>query len=319
MRILKKAYGHSQKKESRILNNHNSAPLVKILYYLFRLSLSLLKIVPFIFLYGISDLICFLMYYIIRYRKDVVLNNLKCSFPEKSEVDIKKVAKGFYRNLSDILVESIKGYSMSQEKLTKRYKVNNSEIVNKYLGEGKTVIALASHYCNWEWGIEAVAPSFMNRVLALYQPVKNTYIDKYLSEKRKKGGMSLVPVFETRKSFEEAEENPALFIMAADQNPGNVEKAIWVNFLGRDTACLYGPEYYARKYDIPLVYFNVQREKRGYYNLIIKEICKHPATTEPGYITQLYMNTLVSIIREKPENWLWSHKRWKHKRNIENE
>ncbi len=259
------------------------------------------------------------MYYVLRYRRTVVYDNLRNSFPDKTEDEINWISKQFYKHLSEIFVESVKGFSMSEKSFEKRYKISGSEIAEKYLDEGRTVIALAGHYGNWEWGIETVARVFKHKVIALYQPLTNTIIDKYLTEKRKKGGMYLVPVFETRNSFEEAKEDPALIIMAADQNPPSLNKATWVNFMNRETACMYGPEFYSKKYNTPLVYFDVQRVKRGYYTLHIREFLENPTESEPGVITQLYMNTLEQIIRKKPANWLWSHKRWKHKRKKENE
>jgi len=288
-------------------------------YYIFLGFILFLKIIPFFFLYLVSDMMYFFMYYILKYRRKVVYRNLENSFPGKSRKEIRKIARAFYRNLSDILVESVKGYSMSPESFRKRYKVENFEFVAQYLKKGRTVIALASHYGNWEWGIEAVAPVFKEKVVALYKPLSNKYIDKYLKEKRRKGGMSLVPIFETRETFDESVENPTLFIMAADQNPGIVSKAIWVPFLNRETACLHGPESYARRYNTPLVYFDVQRVKRGYYTLFIRDLYKNPAQTQTGFVTGLYMQTLEKIIQEKPQNWLWSHKRWKHTKKKENE
>ncbi len=259
------------------------------------------------------------MYYVVRYRRTVVYDNLQKSFPEKSKREIQLISKRFYKHLSEIFVEGVKGYSMSEKSFAKRYRVTGAEIAEKYMDQGRTVIALASHYESWEWGIETVARVFKHRVLALYQPIKNKYIDRYLREKRKKGGMFLVPLYETRKSFEEAKDDPALIIMAADQSPVSLKKTVWVDFFNRDTPCNYGPEYYSIKYNTPLVYFDVQRVKRGYYTLTIKEIMENPEGAKPGEVTGLYMQTLEKIITEKPEHWLWSHKRWKHKRNKGNE
>lgn len=287
-------------------------------YYIFLGFIYFLKIIPFFLLYLVADLMYFFMYYILRYRRKVVYRNLENSFPGKSKKEINKIASSFYRNLSDILVESVKGYSMNQESFRKRYKIRNFEFVAQYLEKGRTVIAFASHYGNWEWGIEAVAPVFQQKVIALYKPLSNIYIDHYLKEKRKKGGMFLVPIWETRKTFEESVENPALIIMAADQNPGKVSKAIWVQFLNRETACIHGPESYARRYNTPLVYFDIQRVKRGYYTLTIRDLCENPSQTKTGFVTGLYMQTLEKIIQKKPENWLWSHKRWKHRKKKEN-
>lgn len=291
----------------------------RISYYIFRVFLIILKVIPFFLLYGVSKLLYFFMYYVLKYRRAVVYDNLKNSFTDKSETEIKGISKRFYKHLSEIFVESVKGFSMSEKSFEKRYRITGSEIAEKYLDQGKTVIALASHYGNWEWGIETAARVFKHKVIALYQPLTNSIIDSYLTEKRRKGGMYLVPVYETRVSFEEAKENPAIIIMAADQSPPNLQKSIWVNFLNRDTACVYGPEYYSRKYNAPLVYFDVQRLRRGYYTLQVRDILENPVESKPGVVTEMYMNTLERIILEKPENWLWSHKRWKHKRDKENE
>lgn len=291
----------------------------RISYLIFRVFLIILKGIPFFLLYGFSKLLYLLMYYIVKYRRKVVYNNLSGSFPDKDETEINQISKRFYKHLSEIFVESVKGFSMSEKSFEKRYKITGYEIAEKYLDQGRTVIALAGHYGNWEWGIETVARVFRHKVIALYQPLTNPIIDKYLTEKRRKGGMYLVPVYETRSSFEEGVDTPALVIMAADQSPPSLQKSIWVDFLNRETACMYGPEYYSQKYNTPIVYFDVQRVKRGYYTLEIKEFLENPAETKPGTVTKLYMNTLEKIIFKEPENWLWSHKRWKHKRPKENE
>jgi KDO2-lipid IV(A) lauroyltransferase len=291
----------------------------KLTYYIFRTYLAILKITPFFLLYGFSFIMYFFMYHVFRYRRTVVYGNLRKSFPEKSEPEIREISKRFYKHLGEIFVEGVKGYSMSEKSFKKRYRIIGAEIAKKYLDQERTVIALASHYGNWEWGIETVAKFFNHKVIALYKPINNKYIDTYLKEKRIKGGMYLVPMYETRLTFEEAKDNPALIIMAADQSPLNLKKTVWVNFFNQDTPCNYGPEYYSVHYNLPLVYFDVQKVKKGYYTLTIREMMENPSGTEPGEVTGLYMRTLENIITEKPEYWLWSHKRWKHKRKNENE
>ena len=291
----------------------------RLSYLIFRIFLVILKVIPFFLLYAFAKLLYILMFYIVKYRRKVVYNNLSGSFPEKDETEINQISKRFYKHLSEIFVESVKGFSMSEKSFEKRYKITGHEVAQKYLDQGRTVIALAGHYGNWEWGIETAARVFSHKVIALYQPLTNPIIDKYLTAKRRKGGMYLVPVFETRNSFEEGVETPSLIIMAADQSPPTLKKSIWVKFLNRETACMYGPEHYSQKYNTPIVYFDVQRVKRGYYTLEIKEFLENPGKTKPGTVTKLYMNTLEKIILNKPENWLWSHKRWKHKIPNENE
>jgi len=248
------------------------------------------------------------------YRKKVVYSNLKRSFPEKSEQEIHRIAKDFYTNLSDITLESIKGLSMSKKALQKRYPVLNVDLLDEYLVNNKSVIGLASHYTNWEWGVLSFGFQFKHKSIGLYKPLSNKYIDSYIKKTRAAWGMNLVSIKNTSDAFNEKHEKPAVYFMVSDQSPSNRKKAIWVKFLNQDTACLHGAEAYAKKYDLPLVYGDIQRVKRGYYNVTISIIEENPKQTKEGEITQKYMKKLEDTVLAKPENWLWSHKRWKHKR-----
>ncbi len=283
-------------------------------YYFFRLTVLIFSAVPFFLLYFLSDILYLFFYYVLKYRKDVVFKNLRNSFPEKSDTEIRKIAKGFYRHLSDITVESIKGLSMSRKSLLKRYKVVNLELLDPYYEKGQSVIGLAAHYNNWEWGVAGFGYQFRHKSIGLYKPLSNKYIDNYVRKSKVAAGMFLVPIKQTRHTFEEKHEKPAIFLMISDQSPSNLKKAIWVKFLNQDTACLHGAEYYSKKYNIPLIFGNVQRIKRGYYEVKLSVFEDNPRETAEGEITRRFMKTIEEIIKEKPENWLWSHKRWKHKK-----
>ncbi len=285
----------------------------RIAFIFYYIGINLFRIIPFFILYGFAYFIFLILFYLIGYRKTVVINNLRTAFPNKSDKEIKQITKQFYKNnLSAIFMESIKGFTMSKKQLQKRYVVTNPEILHDYYTQGQDVIALASHYGNWEWGIQAVDSQIEHDAAALYKPMSNKIIERYTTKLRSKSGMTLVPITKTREFFESEKDKPVLYIMAADQNPSNVKKAYWVNFFNRKTSCLHGPENYARFNNLPLVFFDVKRIKRGYYSMTIKHICKEPNSLPKGEITQKYMTLLEEAIIKSPSNWLWSHKRWKH-------
>ncbi len=283
-------------------------------YLFFRLLIFLYWITPFWLLYIFSDIIYFLFYHISGYRKKVVYTNLKKSFPEKSEAELKQICKGFYKNLSDVIVESIKGFSMSKKSLLKRYKVINPEVINKYNEQNKSVIGIGSHYCNWEWGVLCFSLQFKHRTVGLYKPLSNKVIDKYIRRTRAAWGMNLVSIYETAQNIEDHNSEASLYFMISDQSPSNAKKAYWIDFLNQDTACLHGPENYSKKYNLPVLYGHVDRIKRGYYEVNITDVESNPTIKAQSEITKAYMTILENYIIEKPENWLWSHKRWKSKR-----
>jgi KDO2-lipid IV(A) lauroyltransferase len=265
-------------------------------------------------MYIISDIFRFLIYNFIPYRKKVVISNLKKSFPEKSDKEIQYLTKKFYLNFCDITLETIKGFSMSKKQTLQRFKVLNPELADKYFEEGKDNIILAGHYCNWEWGILACDMQFKHTVAALYKKMSNPYAESYSKKKRSRFGGDLVTLEDSKEYFVAQKEKPVGYIMAADQNPSNPQKAVWVNFLNQETGFLAGPEKYAATLNIPVIYYDVQRVKRGYYTLEVIDISEKPQKLERGILTKIYADTLDKIIRKKPENWLWSHKRWKYEK-----
>lgn len=271
-----------------------------------------MRFTPFFLLRLFSSFLFIILYYIAGYRKKVVISNLKICFPEKNINEIHNIAKRFFLHLSDITLESLKGFSMTKNQMLKHYKVLNPEVLNDYFQQKKDIICLASHYGNWEWGILAVPGQVQFSMVALYKELSNKFIEKYLINKRAAMGMNMVSIYDTRTSFESQKEKPTGYIMAADQCPSNVEKAVWINFFKRETACLHGVEYYTMKYKMPIVFFDVRKIRRGYYTLKIKKIEYNSEQYKAGLVTSSYMKMLEEIIKEKPEYWLWSHRRWKH-------
>ena len=287
---------------------------MRFTYYLFYLFTRLFAILPFWILELVSFKLYFLFYYLIPYRKKVIKKNIERSFPDLSHNRQVKIVQGFYKNLADIFLEGIKGFSISEKDLQKRYIFLNPEVMNELYEKGQDVIAVGSHYANWEWGIIAAPMHLKHKLYAFYMPLTNKPIDSYMRENRKKWGTELVSIREVKKAFDAKDERPAMYFFGADQSPGNPKGAHWMKFLNQDTACNKGPEFFARRYRMPVVYFDVQRVKKGFYTVFLKVIESDPVNTSSGEITENYMHTLEQIIIDKPEDFLWSHRRWKHKR-----
>lgn len=284
-----------------------------IVFFFTRIFVEIFRFVPFWLVYIISDIIRFILFDIFKYRKNVISRNLSLSFPEKSEKELKKISNEFYKNFTDILLEAIKGFTMSEKELLKRYKVLNAHVLDKYYDKGQSVISLAGHYTNWEWGI-IIGKKTKHLAGTIYKPLTNKYLNNYLKGKRERFGMKLISTKQTRRVFSNIKE-PVSVLLIADQipSPDTFRKAIWVNFLGQDTPCIHGPEAYSKKMNMPTVFYKYHRIKRGFYTLEIVELNDNPNDVEDGVITKLYMGMLEEVIRENPANWLWSHKRWKLK------
>lgn len=278
----------------------------------FRFLVAIFALTPYWKLYFISDFLYFILYHIFGYRKQVVFSNLERCFPDKSKEEISLIAKKFYKHLSDITLESVKGMSISTKSLEKRYTIKNVEIADKYFDAGKSILCLTSHYGNWEYGILATDKPIKHQAIALYLPLSNKFSETYGLKRRKRFGMQMVAVQETKSIFNPPPTSPVAVIMAADQSPSNIERAIWTNFLGIETACLHGPEAYAKKTNMPVLYLKISKPKRGYYSLEFEELINNPEKCKPNEITNVYFSRLEQDILNQPEYWLWSHRRWKH-------
>lgn len=226
----------------------------------------------------------------------------------------KHLTAKFLRNFSDILVEGIKGLSLADTEIRMRYRFTNPEVMNRLYDQGHDVVCVGAHYANWEWGMMAAPLQLKHRLFAFYTPVTNQYIDVYLKRKRERSGTTMVSTRDVRKTFNSEKSGPVAYFFGADQSPSNVKGSHWMTFLEQDTACMKGPEFFARRYGMPVVYFDVQRIGRGEYTVALSVIENDAKNTSSGQITENYMHTLERIIRKKPEDYLWSHRRWKHSR-----
>ena len=285
----------------------------KIGYYFTRFVILIFKITPFFIIYLLSDFLYFIFFRVVKYRKKIVISNLNKVFPDKTVKEINIIAKKFYKNLADITIESVKGFAMSKKQMLKRFKALNPEIANKYFDQNKDIVVLAAHYANWEWGAVACATQFKHKTAVLYKPLSNPFLDKYIREKRARFGVELVPISETKEFFAKEKSEKTAYIMVADQNPSNPRVSVWVNFLGQQTPFLHGPEKYAKMLKTPVVYFDVVREKRGFYTFKVIDVTKDASKFNENELTKIFADILEKIIYKNPSDWLWSHRRWKHK------
>jgi Kdo2-lipid IVA lauroyltransferase/acyltransferase len=277
-------------------------------FYLFAMVVGSL---PFPLLYKLSDFLSFLLIKVFQYRKVVILENLKNSFPCLGEDEIRRIAKQFYLNLSDITLEGIKAFTISKKQVIARYRLRNPDVLYPFLEAGQGVICVTGHYGNWEWGTLSPPLQVPYKLVAFYKPLKNLRFDRFVRNNRSRFGTFLSPIRETSRTFDDNRGLPVVYLMAADQSPSNREAAYWTNFLGRDTAFLHGPEKHAHINNLPVIFAAIRRLKRGYYELDLSILVENPSLLEDGDITRRYAEKMESLIMEDPANWLWSHRRWK--------
>jgi len=284
----------------------------KILYYFIILPISIL---PYWVLYLISDFLYLVLYKISKYRTEVVFNNLKNSFPNKSDIELKKIMSDFYHHLCDLIVESLKGFTISEKQIKKRLTIINPELCNDYYKKKQNIILVGGHINNWEICAQGVPFIIPHDNFGIYKPLSNKFFDNKMITTRGKFGTSLVSMKQTKKTFQEKGDNPRSVIFGSDQSPSNPKRAYWLDFLNQETAVLFGAEKYSKEYDLPIIYVSIYKIKRGFYTVKCTLISDKPKEESYGVITEKYTKEIEKDIIAKPEFWLWSHKRWKHKKS----
>jgi len=289
-------------------------------FYIFYGINYLITMLPLRVLYLFSDLFYLVLYYLAGYRRKVVAANLRNAFPEKSEVERKKIERRFYRHLADLFVETLKATHMSPEQISRRFAVRDVSDFDRLYKDGRSVIALCSHYSNWEW-FSAVQLATPFRVLVIYKPLKNKHFDQFILNLRTKYGTWVSPMQNILRDLIKFRNEKILTISGfiADQTPPPDEHAYWTTFLNQETGFFRGAEKLALKYDLPVIFVNITKLKRGYYELVFELMTDHPGKESPDFITTRYAEMLEAVIREKPEYWLWSHRRWKYKKPVKND
>lgn len=284
------------------------------MFRVFYIFIWLLALLPLRLLYCLADLI-FIPVYLAGYRKKTVRRNLQNAFPEKSVKELRKIERHFYRYFCDLLMEDLKLIHISEKQIKKRIVFKNKEALIEQYNMGKSVMLYTSHYGNWEWN--AAFSLYLPKespVYQVYKGLKNKYFDKFMYDIRRKFGAENVEKKDLlRKMISLRKEGKlGMFGMISDQSPSANHIRYWTEFLNQHTPMLDGTEQLARKFDYPVFYIRLVRKRRGYYECQIEPIELEPAGAKQFDITEKYARLLEKDIRNAPQYWLWSHKRWKY-------
>jgi len=263
-----------------------------------------------------SDIAFVLVYYIIPYRKKLVFKNLRKSFPEYDDKQIRKIARSFYHYLCDFFMESTIFIFMSEKEVTKRFTFKNIELINSLYSKGKSVILVFGHYSNWEWSV-ILQKYTQHKTLPVYKSLNNKYFDQMFINSRQRFGSEVVTVEKIVRVLADCNKNKVLNIsyFAADQRPLMINIQYWTTFFHQDTPVVLGPEKLAKKLDNAVVFFDIRSYKRGYYEAEFSLITDDARSTAEYEITDKFLQMLENQIRERPAFWLWTHDRWKHKKS----
>ncbi len=269
----------------------------------------LISLLPLKVLYVLSDCIYGLMFYVFKYRKAVVMSNLSIAFPEKTEQERKKIAKKFYHNLVDMFIETIKMISASQKFLNKRVAAN-WEAINALKSSGKSVQMHMGHNFNWEWGSVVAAGKVDLPILVVYMPIGNKVFERLFCSLRARSGNKLLRATRMAEDFLPYQKTQYLMGLVVDQNPGHPANAWWFEFFGKATPFVKGPAKAAIANNTEVVFTYIHKPARGHYEALITVVENAAGLTEIE-LTRKFVSYLENVIRQFPEMWLWSHRRWK--------
>ncbi len=281
------------------------------MYPLVRFTLWLLSFLPFAFFHALSWGVARLLFYVIGYRKAVVLQNLSIAFPEKSESEKEKIALDFYLRFTDTFLESIKMLSLTNKQALGRVTLDLG-VVEELLARGRSVQLMVAHQFNWEFINLTVPVALHHPFYFVYRPIGNKVIDRlYLWQRTRLGGNAV-----SADQFTEKRDlifsGPSVLALGADQNPGKPDKALWMPFFNKPAPFFTGPAKGAIQYDAAMVMFQMERTRRGHYKFSTRLISEHPQSHTPEQLTFLYKCEVERVVKADPANYLWSHRRWRH-------
>lgn len=277
-------------------------------YIVSRSFIELFRLIPFWLLYCLSDGLAWVMSR--TYRRKVVYGNLRRCYPDASAKEIDAIAKASYRNMTDVLLETIKSFTMPIQDVLARMDYGNVELINALLAAGKPIIISGGHLCNWEWIAATQGLTIDGPALAIYKKISNPYFERYVRKNRDRGKLLLYTMPETAEAVRQMAGQPFALILGSDQSPSNPNRAHWINFMGTPTAFLPGIAFLSKQYQMVVTYFVIHRVRRGYYRLHYEVLT--PTSPDETAPTQVFAQRLEADIRSRPADWLWTHKRWKH-------
>ena len=278
-------------------------------YIFFRVIAAVFKILPFKLVYGFSNLVGFLLHRVFKYRENVIDTNLKIAgFNTDKRQNIKKI---YYQYMADLAMESIKACTMSKDSFDKRFEVKNLSLVQDYFDRGQNIMIVTAHIGNWEWAATLIGGFVPHVSLGVYKPLSNKHLNSYIYKTRSRFGTELINMKEVRESIDREHDDPYALILVADQNPSNAKKSIWVPIFDVETPFAHGMEEISKNRNLPIVYGDIKKNERGSYVLSFSTLIESPAQEKEKAITTKFANHIEQIIKTRPADWLWSHKRWK--------
>jgi KDO2-lipid IV(A) lauroyltransferase len=275
----------------------------------------LLALLPFPLLYLFSDLVFIILYHFLRYRRKVVSQNLINSFPEKTDREIREIEKRFYRYFCDLFLETFKTLTISRQNMVNhcRFEPETQAIFDQLAKENQSFMVVMGHFGNWEWGGNTFSICCRHQLYVIYHPLSNEYFNGLMYRMRTRFGARLIPMKDTLRDMLKNKDKLTATAFIADQSPLPAN-AYWMEFLNQDTPVFLGIEKIALKIRYPVVYISIRRVKRGYYKVFAERIELPSIIQKTGTITETHTRKLEADIRDQPENWLWTHRRWKHER-----
>jgi len=275
--------------------------------------LYLISLLPFWVLYLVSDVIFLLIYYVIGYRRKVVQENLRNSFPEKTEDERHIIEKKYFKYLADLTVETVKMITVSKKEIYRRVTSPNAELLKKYFAQGRSIMMALGHYGNWEMADLRMSLEVDKPTLVVYKPLTNAVFDEYFIKMRSRFGATLVAMKNIMRTMVKHRDEIIVSAFVADQTPVKHEATYFTMFLNQPTAFFLGVEKLAKLSNSVVIFCDVERPKRGHYSFNLIPLTENPKETAEYEITRAYIQCLETMIKREPQYWLWSHRRWKFK------
>jgi Kdo2-lipid IVA lauroyltransferase/acyltransferase len=298
-----------------MVSNQCLSMIKKAAYAILTALLWLLALLPLELLYFLAKIIYFVTYYILRYRRSTVFENLERSFPQKTVAERKKIEKQYFRNLANLVVEFIKMRHIRPESINKRMQLVNPEMLESLYMQKKSLFVAIGHCGNWEWLGHKLAHLHLHKPFAAVKPLSDPNFDAYMRSIRMRFGVpELIPFKKTYRTLLNNKQTTNAVVLASDQTPTRKEINYWTIFLNQETPFFLGIGKMASALDYAVLFFDIRRKSRGYYEIEIKPVTLNPSELSPQEITEKYVNLLEEAIVRQPDNWLWSHRRWKHKK-----
>jgi KDO2-lipid IV(A) lauroyltransferase len=278
----------------------------------------LLSYLPFPLLYALAWLVYLALYYVVRYRRPVVRDNLKGAFPDRSDAELTVLAKNFYRQLAQVALEIVKARRMRRKDFLERVRVINPELLREYSNDfQESVILVAIHQGNWEWLLHGTTLVLGKPLDPIYKPLHIKTADRLVFEVRSRFGSRPLALADSAKDILRHRRQFRILVMLADQSPTPKERSVWTTFMNREAAFHPGPESLSRLTGFPVIFAQCRRRSRGYYELEFHPLARPPYTGDDHAITERYVRMAERAICEQPESWLWSNRRWKRDRASE--